>query len=196
MCTIDGCLVAFDGPAFAAHCAEDGGNGAHRLGLRTRAGLHAGEAAATGTGVAGVAVQLGARVAGQAEAGQVVVSSTVNDSVVGSGLKFLPLGDRVFSFLLGDWRLFRLATGAAPPCPTPPVPGMPGARRASWPCSVLSLRDRAVARLLARWLSNRCIADDPSISIGSVGRHVASILAKLGMEHRPKWRPGQTSRVC
>jgi DNA-binding NarL/FixJ family response regulator len=158
--------------------------GARRLGLRARAGLHTGEVAVVGEEVAGVAVHLAARVAAQAAAGEVVVSGTVRDLVAGSGLAFEPLGERAFSGLPGEWRLFRLAAGtAAERTPTPlerPEPEAPVAR----PTVGLSPREREVAARLALGLSNRQVADELAISPATVERHVANILAKLGCRSR------------
>jgi pimeloyl-ACP methyl ester carboxylesterase/DNA-binding CsgD family transcriptional regulator/class 3 adenylate cyclase len=179
-----GCLAAFDGPGRAVRCAEEIVTGARRLRLRARAGLHAGEVAVVDEEIAGVAVELAARVAAQAAPGQVLVSNTVKDLVVGSGLDFQPLGDRVFPGLPGEWRLFSLASGLASPVSAARLPAPHDEGRARRPASVLSAREREVARLLALGLSNRRIADELAISLGTVERHVANIFAKLGYGSR------------
>lgn len=180
----DGCLVAFDGPARAVRCAEAVVSGARRLGLRARAGLHAGEVVAAGPDISGVAVELAARVAARAEAGQVVVSGTVRDLVVGSGLEFTPLTPkgRAPTGLPEDWRLFSLAAAASPPSANPRT--LSDGPRDHRPAVVLSPREREVARLLALGLTNRAISAELSIAIGTVERHVANILAKLGFGSR------------
>jgi pimeloyl-ACP methyl ester carboxylesterase/DNA-binding CsgD family transcriptional regulator len=177
-------LAAFDGPGRAVRCAEEIVVGARRLGLQARAGVHTGEVAIVGEEIAGVAVELAARVAAQAEAGQVLVSNTVKDLVVGSGLDFQPLGDRVFSGLPGEWRLFRLASGMSSLRSAAPIREANTETRVTRPASALSPREREVARLLALGLTNRRIADELAISRGTVERHVANILAKLGFESR------------
>jgi pimeloyl-ACP methyl ester carboxylesterase/DNA-binding CsgD family transcriptional regulator len=179
--TLDGTIAAFDGPARAVRCASSIRAGAGRLGLRTRAGIHTGEVAVAGTSLAGVAVYLTSRIATLASPGDIVVSGTVKDLVAGSGLDFDELGDRTIPGIPGEWRLFRLAgeqrTGAAPvPVPDPGTVPRDTAH--------LSRRERDVATLLALGLSNRQIADELVISVATVERHVANILAKLSYRSR------------
>jgi class 3 adenylate cyclase len=89
----DGFFATFDGPARAIRCARAIGDGLGELGLDVRAGVHTGECEILGGKVAGVAVHTGARVAGQAQAGEVLVSSTVRDLVAGSGISFEDRGE-------------------------------------------------------------------------------------------------------
>ena len=100
--TVDGSIATFDGPARAIRCAEEIVRGARGLGLQIRAGLHTGEVVVVqgwhDWRVHPPAVQ----VARQAAPGEVIVSNTVKDLVVGSGLDFQPLGDRVFPGLPGS----------------------------------------------------------------------------------------------
>jgi class 3 adenylate cyclase len=103
--TGDGTLATFDGPARAVKCAQALCATVGGLGIELRAGLHTGEIELRGDDVAGVAVHIGARVAGHADAGQVVVSSTVRDLVAGSGLEFTELGERDLKGI-GPARLF------------------------------------------------------------------------------------------
>jgi class 3 adenylate cyclase len=76
------------------------------LGIEIRAGLHTGEVELAGAAVRGIAVHIGARVAGEAGAGEVLVSSTVKDLVAGSGIRFTDRGLHVLKGVPGDWRLF------------------------------------------------------------------------------------------
>jgi class 3 adenylate cyclase len=104
--TGDGVLATFDGPARAVRCACSIRGRVKALGLQIRIGLHTGECELVDDDVAGIAVHIGSRVADVAEAGEVLVSSTVKDLVAGSGLKF---GDRGAHSLKGvpdQWRLF------------------------------------------------------------------------------------------
>jgi class 3 adenylate cyclase len=71
-----------------------------------RAGLHTGECELIGDDVGGIAVHIGARVASLAEPGEVLVSSTVKDLVVGSGLAFDDRGAHALKGIPGEWRLF------------------------------------------------------------------------------------------
>ena len=84
----DGFLAAFDGPARGIRCAQAILEGLERIGIPARAGLHTGEVEVVGSGLAGIAVHIGARVAALAGAGEVLVSSTVRDLVAGSGIAF------------------------------------------------------------------------------------------------------------
>ena len=71
-----------------------------------RAGLHTGEVELADGKVAGIAVNIGARVAGKADAGEVLVSGTVRDLVAGSGLEFADRGTAELKGVPGEWRLF------------------------------------------------------------------------------------------
>jgi len=74
--------------------------------MRLRVGVHTGECEVLGDKYSGIAVHLGARIASVAEPGQVLVSSTVRDLVVGSGLQFQDLGPRTLKGVPDPWRLF------------------------------------------------------------------------------------------
>jgi class 3 adenylate cyclase len=79
------------------------------LGLDVRAGLHTGEVEVADGKVAGIAVNIGARVAARADAGEVLVSSTVRDLVAGSGLQFDERGTAELKGVPGEWRLYSVA---------------------------------------------------------------------------------------
>lgn len=102
----DGFLASFDGPARAIRCAVALHRAVQPLELRLRVGLHTGEAERIGSKLGGIAVHIGARVAGLAEAGEVLVSSTVRDLVAGSGITFEDRGLHVLKGVPGDWRIF------------------------------------------------------------------------------------------
>ncbi|HUP82598.1 MAG TPA: adenylate/guanylate cyclase domain-containing protein [Candidatus Limnocylindria bacterium] len=85
--TGDGVMAVFDSPAHAAHCALDLARDATDLGLQQRAGLHTGEVEFAGEEVRGIAVHLAARVSAAAGPGELLVSSTANALLLGSGLK-------------------------------------------------------------------------------------------------------------
>jgi DNA-binding SARP family transcriptional activator/pimeloyl-ACP methyl ester carboxylesterase len=90
---IDATRARFDGPARAIRCARAVVDAAAARGLALSAGLHTGECAVAGGRIAGAAVEVSARVADQAGAGEVLVSATVRDLVAGSGLAFAPQGE-------------------------------------------------------------------------------------------------------
>jgi pimeloyl-ACP methyl ester carboxylesterase len=102
----DGFLAVFDGPARGVRCGLAVRDAVRPLGLEVRAGLHTGECERIGENVGGIAVHIGARIAAEARPGEVLVSSTVKDLVVGSGLSFEDRGNRVLKGVDGEWRLF------------------------------------------------------------------------------------------
>jgi len=105
----DGYFATFDGPARGVRCAQVIAKDVSRIGLTIRAGLHTGEVEVLGDKVSGIAVHIGARVAGHAAPGEVVVSNTVKDLVAGSGLQFEDRGVRPLKGVPGEWRLYRAA---------------------------------------------------------------------------------------
>jgi class 3 adenylate cyclase len=80
------------------------------LGLEIRAGLHTGEVEVRGDDLGGIAVHTGARVQARAEAGEVLVSSTVKDLVAGSGIEFADRGEHELKGVPGSWRLYRVVS--------------------------------------------------------------------------------------
>jgi class 3 adenylate cyclase len=97
--------LTFDGPARAIRCALSLVAAARALGLEIRAGLHTGEVIERGTDVSGLAVHIGARICDAAAPGATLVSSTVRDLVVGSGIEFDDRGDYQLRGIDGTWRL-------------------------------------------------------------------------------------------
>jgi class 3 adenylate cyclase len=91
--------------ARAILCAEAIVDSVRPLGLEVRS-LHTGEVELSDGNVAGIAVHIGARVAAQAEGGEVLVSGTVKDLVAGSGLEFEDCGGTTLKGISGEWRLF------------------------------------------------------------------------------------------
>ena len=102
----DGFFASFDGPARAIRCACAISESVGELGLDVRAGLHTGECEVVDGKVAGIAVHTGARVASQAQPGEVLVSSTVKDLVAGSEIQFADRGVAALKGIPGEWRLF------------------------------------------------------------------------------------------
>ncbi len=106
----DGLLATFDGPARAIRSAvairEAIGS---QFGLDVRTGLHTGEIELIGEDVGGIAVHIGARLGAAARPGEVLVSSTVKDLVVGSGIVFEDRGEHELRGVPGEWRLWSVA---------------------------------------------------------------------------------------
>ena len=84
----DGFLAMFDGPQRAIRCAMAIRDAVQALGIEVRAGLHTGECEVRGDDIGGIAVHIGARVSALAGPNDVLVSSTLRDLVIGSGLEF------------------------------------------------------------------------------------------------------------
>lgn len=102
----DGFLATFDGPARAVRGALAIRDTATELGLDVHAGLHAGEVELRDGSISGVAVHIGARVGTIAQRGEVLVTGTVKDLVLGSNLRFVDRGAHALKGVEGDWRLF------------------------------------------------------------------------------------------
>lgn len=102
----DGYLATFDGPARAIRSADAILERSRELGLSVRAGLHTGECELIGDEISGIAVNIGARVGALAEGGEVLVSSTVRDLVIGSGIEFADRGTHALKGVPGEWRVF------------------------------------------------------------------------------------------
>jgi class 3 adenylate cyclase len=106
----DGFLATFDGPGRAVSCAQSIVGRVAALGVDVRAGLHTGECELLDGDIGGLAVSIGARVGALAEPGEVLVSSTVKDLVVGADLQFAERGTFDLKGVPGEWRLYRLVS--------------------------------------------------------------------------------------
>jgi class 3 adenylate cyclase len=104
--TGDGFVARFDGPARAIRCALAMVDRVQPEGLQIRAGLHTGEVENIDGAVGGIALNIGARVAAEAGPSEVVVSQTVKDLVVGSGLQFEGRGRHALKGVPGEWNLY------------------------------------------------------------------------------------------
>lgn len=104
----DGMLAMFAGPARAISCAQALESAVGELDIVLRAGIHTGECEARGDDLGGMAVHIGARVAALAGPNEVLVTQTVVDLVVGSGLQFSDRGEHELKGVPGVWRLFEV----------------------------------------------------------------------------------------
>ncbi len=145
--TGDGHLVTFDGPTQAIRCAEALRADAETLGIEIRAGIHTGECELRDNNIGGIAVHIAARIVGQAGAGEILVSRTVRDLVVGSGTGFEDRGSVELRGVPGTWQLLAVdrdgprAGSAEAELVSTPTPGPRTAMRRS---------DRAVAAMARR----------------------------------------------
>jgi len=108
--TGDGLIAAFDGPARGIKCAAEIRDAVRALGLEIRSGLHTGEVELRGDDLSGMAMNIGARVMACADGGEVLVSSTVKDLVVGSGIEFAEREARTLKGVPGEWRLYAVSS--------------------------------------------------------------------------------------
>jgi pimeloyl-ACP methyl ester carboxylesterase len=145
--TGDGHLVTFDGPTQAIRCAEALRVEAETLGIKIRAGIHTGECELRDNRIGGIAVHIAARIVGRADPGEILVSRTVGDLVVGSGTGFEDRGSVELRGVPGTWQLLAVerkgprAGSAEAELISTPTPGPRTAMRRS---------DRAVAAIAKR----------------------------------------------
>jgi class 3 adenylate cyclase len=99
-------VVSFDGPARAIRCALALSEATGKLGIDLRMGLHTGECEVRGDDLGGLAMHIAARVGALAAPSEVLVSGTVRDLVVGSGIEFADRGEHELKGVPGSWKLF------------------------------------------------------------------------------------------
>ena len=155
--TGDGHLATFEGPTQAIRCAEALRADAETLGIEIRAGIHTGECELLDGDIGGIAVHIAARICGQAGAGEILVSRTVRDLVVGSGTGFEDRGSVELRGVPGTWQLLEVDRhGARPGSPeaelaSTPTPGRRTAmRRADRAVEVIARRTPWIMRGMAR----------------------------------------------
>jgi class 3 adenylate cyclase len=107
--TGDGFLATFDGPARAIRCAASVAEAMGSIGIQVRAGLHTGELEVIEGDLGGLAVHIAARVMDRASPNEVLVSGTVKDLVVGSGIGFEDRGEHELRGVPGEWRLYAVS---------------------------------------------------------------------------------------
>jgi pimeloyl-ACP methyl ester carboxylesterase len=155
--TGDGHLITFDGPTQAIRCAEALRDDAEKLSIETRIGIHTGECELIDTDIGGIAVHIAARILGQAGAGEILVSRTVRDLVVGSGIGFEDRGVVELRGVPGNWELLAVdrhgarAGSAEAQLASTPTPGPRTAmRRADRAVAVMARRTPWILRGMAR----------------------------------------------
>lgn len=149
--TGDGHLITFDGPTHAIRCAEALRDDAEKLGIEIRVGIHTGECELIDTDIGGIAVHIAARILGRAGPAEILVSRTVRDLVVGSGIGFQDRGVVELRGVPGSWELLAVdrkgaqADSAEAKLVAAPTPG---------PRAEMRRSDRAAAMMAKRapWL--------------------------------------------
>jgi len=106
--TGDGFFASFDGPARAIRCAQALIERLAHSNIPIRAGIHTGECETIGEDLAGIAVHIGARIAALGGSSELLVSSTVKDLVVGSGISFESHGEHTLKGVPDPWRVYRV----------------------------------------------------------------------------------------
>jgi class 3 adenylate cyclase len=109
----DGILATFDGPGRALGFAAAFARAIAAIGLDIRTGIHTGEVEHRGDDIGGLAVHLGARIMAAAGPGEILVSRTVKDLVMGSGIAFEDRGTRPLKGIDGEWQLFAAVAPSA-----------------------------------------------------------------------------------
>ena len=155
--TGDGHLATFDGPTQAIRCAEAVRADAEALGIEIRAGIHTGECELLGDDIGGLAVHIAARILGQAAPGEILVSRTIRDLVVGSGTGFEDRGSVELRGVPGSWQLLAVdrdgarAGSAEAELASMPTPGPRTAmRRSDRAVEVIARRTPWILRGVAR----------------------------------------------
>lgn len=120
----DGTLSVFDGPSKAVRCAETICRDSADAGIEVRCGVHSGEVERDGSSITGMTVHIGARVGAVAGPGEVLVSRTVRDLVVGSGLEFVSRGEQELKGVPGRWELFSVTHAGDQTDPLPAAKSM------------------------------------------------------------------------
>ena len=145
--TGDGHLITFDGPTQAIRCAEALHADAEATNIQIRVGVHTGECELLDTDIGGIAVHIAARILGHAGGGEILVSRTVRDLVVGSGTSFEDRGSVELRGVPGTWQLLAVHRHGA-------HSGSPEAKLASTPTpgprTTMRRSDRAVAVMARR----------------------------------------------
>jgi pimeloyl-ACP methyl ester carboxylesterase/class 3 adenylate cyclase len=165
--TGDGHLATFDGPTQAIRCAEALRAEAETLGIEIRAAIHTGECELLDADIGGIAVHIAARILGHAGAGEILVSRTVRDLVVGSGTGFEDRGSVELRGVPGTWQLLAVdrhgARAGTPEAQLVSTP-TPGARTA------MRRSDRAVALMARRtpWILRGMARLTPAIGRRSI----------------------------
>jgi class 3 adenylate cyclase len=151
--TGDGFLATFDGPARAVRCARELTQQLAAIGIVVRSGVHTGECEIRGEDIGGIAVHLAARVGAMAAPGEVLVTSTVHDLVIGSSLQFTDRARHALKGVPGEWQIYA-ATGDEEVDLTPLATSTPARGIADRAMDTMAVHTPRLARVGAR-LSRR-----------------------------------------
>ena len=109
--TGDGLLAVFEVPSQGVSCGLEMCGALSGIGVKIRAGVHAGEIEVHDDGdISGIAVNLAARVEQRAAGGELWTSSTVRDMMLGGRASFAERGEHELKGIDGSWRLFSVSS--------------------------------------------------------------------------------------
>ena len=108
-------LATFDAPGQAIQSAAAIRADAAAHGIQLRAGIHTGEVDLAGDQIGGISVEIVRRVTAHAQPAEILVSRTVKDLVIGSGVSFADRGTRELGAIPGHWQLFAVTTPQGQP---------------------------------------------------------------------------------
>ncbi len=106
--TGDGLLASYDGPTRAVRCGDDLRHAIAEMGLTVRMAIHTGEVEVRGDDLSGIGVHVAARVLGLCEPEAMLVTRTVKDLVIGSGITFEDRGTHPLKGIDDPWQLFEV----------------------------------------------------------------------------------------
>ena len=114
----DGFYASFVAPSRAIQCALDLRDRLRAEGLEVRVGVHVAECEVVAGKLGGVATVVGARMKDHAAPGDVLVSRTVRDLVIGMPFSFEERGSYELKGIPGMWELYAITAPAAPATPS------------------------------------------------------------------------------
>ena len=114
--TEQGLVATFDAPGQAIRCAD--AIRATSAGAGMRAGIHTGEVELRDGAIGGPSVEIAAAITALARPAEILVSRTVTDLVIGSGISFADRGSHTLDAAPDRWQLFAV-TAARPAIPRP-----------------------------------------------------------------------------
>ncbi len=146
----DGALLAFERPARAVECAIAVRTRVAELGVALRASVHAGECDLVGEDVGGITAHIGSRLLGEARGDDIIVSGTVRDLTLGSGMPLTSRGSVELRDLPGRWEVLAVADPNDPNSAEPHGPGRDRARRTTGAGDSMTGVDRTLVAFTRR----------------------------------------------
>ena len=101
-----GLRATFEAPGQAIRCADEIRMMSGRAGIEPRAGVHTGEVEVRGDEIDGLSVDLAVAISALARPREILVSRTVTDLVIGSGISFADRGVHALKGVSDRWPLF------------------------------------------------------------------------------------------